>query len=242
MVDRGMMVLRRPAGSRHLGGGRMSTPLWVWVVFNAVVLVVLAIDLGLTRSRRRPLERRRGGPLGAALGLALGGLRRGAVVDPRPAHRAGVLHRLPRRVRAQRRQPLRLPPGVRVLPGPAGAAAPAALLGRAGGLRAAGDADPRRGGAGPGVRVAALPLRRLPPLDRLQARPIRRRAGDRPRPEQGAGPRPPGAAPHRGCPGGPLPGPHPGGPALHPAVPGPAGGGDDRSACSPSTPSPRCWG
>jgi tellurite resistance protein TerC len=34
----------------------MSTPLWVWVVFNAVVLVVLAIDLGLTRSRSSPLS------------------------------------------------------------------------------------------------------------------------------------------------------------------------------------------
>jgi tellurite resistance protein TerC len=34
----------------------MSTPFWVWLLFNAAVLVVLAIDLGLTRSRTEPLS------------------------------------------------------------------------------------------------------------------------------------------------------------------------------------------
>jgi tellurite resistance protein TerC len=34
----------------------MSAPIWVWVLFNAVVLVVLAIDLGVTRARHRALS------------------------------------------------------------------------------------------------------------------------------------------------------------------------------------------
>jgi len=54
----------------------MSTPFWVWVLFNAAVLVVLAIDLGVARARPGPLgtaEAARWVLLWVSLSVAFGG-------------------------------------------------------------------------------------------------------------------------------------------------------------------------
>jgi tellurite resistance protein TerC len=91
------------------------------------------------------------------------------------------------RVRAQRRQPVRLPPVVPVLPDRAGAAAPAPLLGVLGAFVMRGVLILGGAALDPRVRVAALSVRCLPALDRVQAAPRQGgRAGDRPRPEPGA--------------------------------------------------------
>jgi tellurite resistance protein TerC len=49
-----MMVLRRPALTGPAAtDDAMSTPWWVWALFNAAVLGVLAVDLGVARRRHR---------------------------------------------------------------------------------------------------------------------------------------------------------------------------------------------